>query len=130
MMLSARPCLSALSMQQTLRQQNGGFLARCAHPSAPNQWANNHVPCESLPGVWSTSTDMGEIAELVALQQRKVSRKMPAELVLLCGDDHGGIALDYTAGAHAEPSVTYWQKDRPRISVVCACFACLASCLA
>lgn len=103
--------------QDTLNQRNGGYLARCSHPAAPNSWSSNHVPVDFLPGIWSGGADVGELPELVTLQRLKEKRGIPKQMVILCGDDHGCIALDYGAGSHAEPAVVYWQKTGPALAV-------------
>jgi hypothetical protein len=105
-----------------LRGQNGGFLAKTAFPAPPNSWAPNHVPVEYLPGIWHGEAHDPELPELRALQRRRGAAGIPATLVLLAGDERHFVALDYSAGSSAQPSVVFWQRGQPGVLPLAADF--------
>jgi hypothetical protein len=74
------------------------------------------VPVDYIPGVWGSPESIGEVPELVALQAWRVRRGIPATCVLLCGNDQGGICLDYSVAA-GEPQVVFWQASRPALLI-------------
>ncbi len=92
-----------------LQAQNGGQTAADfrAHPSPiPTSWSDDHVPFEECFGIGSGYGSIMESPEL--------SREwgQPAELVLLCGDGHWWIALDYRqCGPAGEPPVVWYDNE-------------------
>lgn len=92
-----------------LRIQNGGYTtdALQAHPAPePTSWASNHVPFESMFGIGANGEGVLKSAEL--------SREwgMPDDLVLLTGDGHWWIALDYRrSGSAGPPSVVWYDNE-------------------
>ncbi|GAA1956877.1 SMI1/KNR4 family protein [Kitasatospora viridis] len=94
-----------------LRTRNGGPIAaaRSAFPtSRPTSWAADHVPFDHLMGIG----DRNRVLSLLDSPYLTREWELPAELVLLSGDGHQWIALDYRAGGrHAEPSVTWFDAE-------------------
>ncbi|MFF4811214.1 SMI1/KNR4 family protein [Micromonospora chersina] len=91
--------------------QNGGVVADewSAYPTTePTSWADDHLPFESVMGIGPTE------AKLSLLDTPYLVREwdLPAHIVLLAGDGHTWIALDYrTSGPQGEPSVTWFDAD-------------------
>jgi hypothetical protein len=88
-----------------LRIQNGGYTTDAfqAHPAPePTSWAHDHVPFDSMFGI-------GPNGEGV-LQSPALLREwgMPDGLVLLTGDGHWWIALDYRRSGPAGPPSVVW----------------------
>lgn len=94
------------SLLELLRVRNGGRVvaSRSAFPtSAPTPWAADHVPFEDLMGI-GTSKRVTTILDTPYLVEEW---DLPSPLVLLTGDGHWWIALDYReCGPTGEPSVT------------------------
>ncbi|PFL21473.1 SMI1/KNR4 family protein [Bacillus cereus] len=85
-----------------LKEQNGGILRLDVHPtSKPNSWADDHVNVSSLYGI---SFDENESS---ILESRYLIREweMPENIVLLSGDGHTWIALDYRNVAENPPVI-------------------------
>lgn len=100
------------SLLEILRVRNGGEVAQRwnAFPTAvPTSWSENHVPLDHVMGIGrhdgqSSLLDTAYLVEEWGL---------PFPLVLLSGDGHCWIGLDYRgSGKRGEPSVTWF--DRPR----------------
>jgi len=93
-----------------LRVRNGGVVAEewDACPAEPNSWAPDHVPFEHIHGAGPAGEDglltLGDNAYLVD------EWDLPTGVVLLSGDGHSWVALDYRAPG--EPSVTWLDADR------------------
>ncbi|WP_329394637.1 SMI1/KNR4 family protein [Streptomyces melanogenes] len=99
------------SLLEILRVQNGGLVAELwnAFPTdVPTSWSENHVPLDAMMGIGRhdgqpSLLDSGYLVEEWGL---------PSPLVLLSGDGHCWIALDYrTCGERGEPSVTWFDVD-------------------
>ncbi|MFC3575678.1 SMI1/KNR4 family protein [Streptomyces yaanensis] len=99
------------SLLEILQVQNGGLVAESwnAFPTdVPTSWSENHVPLDDMRGIGhhdgqSSLLDSGYLVEEWGL---------PSPLVLLSGDGHSWIALDYRAcGESGEPSVTWFDVD-------------------
>ncbi|MEH0423262.1 SMI1/KNR4 family protein [Streptomyces sp. B21-083] len=99
------------SLVDLLRNQNGGQVtsSRNAFPtSAPTSWSADHVPCDSLMGIGhrERTPSMFDNPYLVA------EWGLPKPVVLISGDGHYWIGLDYRAcGRHGEPSITWFDTD-------------------
>ncbi|WP_051716458.1 SMI1/KNR4 family protein [Streptomyces sp. NRRL F-5727] len=99
------------SLLELLRVQNGGQVAEAwnAFPTeVPTSWSVNHAPLDSVLGIgpsddWMSLLDTGCLVEEWGL---------PSPLVLLSGDGHYWIALDYRAcGPSGDPSVTWFDVE-------------------
>ncbi|PGT62333.1 SMI1/KNR4 family protein [Bacillus thuringiensis] len=85
-----------------LKEQNGGTLLLDTHPtSKPNSWADDHV---NVSGLYGISFDENESS---ILESRYLIREweMPENIVLLSGDGHTWIALDYRNVAENPPVI-------------------------
>lgn len=96
-------------LAQLLRIQNGGHVRadRRAHPcTAPTSWAANWVPFDECFGIGTYDMSLLDTPYLLK------EWDLPAGLVLLSGDGHWWIALDYRSGTGADqPSVVYVDAD-------------------
>ncbi|MFD8599735.1 SMI1/KNR4 family protein [Kitasatospora sp. NPDC059646] len=94
-----------------LRHRNGGIVADAfaAFPTdRPTSWAPDHVPFDELFGIGHRdgSLSLLDTPYLVA------EWDLPSPVVLLSGDGHWWIALDYrTGGPSAEPSVAWLDAE-------------------
>ncbi|WP_335935370.1 SMI1/KNR4 family protein [Streptomyces sp. PTD5-9] len=99
------------SLLELLRIRNGGPVAESwnAFPTdAPTSWSENHVPFDELMGIGHRDgcTSMLDSAYLIE------EWGLPSPLVLLSGDGHWWIALDYRErGTQGEPSVTWFDAE-------------------
>jgi hypothetical protein len=95
---------------ELLRVQNGGYTAEpfSAFPSpVPTSWAPDHLPFPSLSGIG----DQGEGGILDTPRLLEIWG-MPERLLLLSGDGHWWIALDYRRlDETAEPSVAWIDNE-------------------
>lgn len=90
------------SYLQVLKVQNGGSVRYNTHPSpVPTLEAVDHVPFDHIKGI-------GEAKGIVESPYFIEEWELPNHLVLLCGDGHWWVALDYrVCGPQGEPSVVY-----------------------
>ncbi|MEU5168126.1 MULTISPECIES: SMI1/KNR4 family protein [Streptomyces] len=95
-----------------LRARNGGVVSseRDAFPTTrPTSWSESHVPFDELTGI-------GEHAGMTSLLDSAYLVEewgLPSPIVLLSGDGHTWIALDYrSCGPYGEPSVTWFDVER------------------
>ncbi|MEU8678305.1 SMI1/KNR4 family protein [Streptomyces sp. NPDC048560] len=99
------------SLLEILRVRNGGGVASRwnAFPTGvPTSWSADHVPLDEMMGIGrlESRTSLLDTPYLVE------EWGLPSPLVLLSGDGHCWIALDYRLrGRHAEPSVTWFETD-------------------
>jgi hypothetical protein len=94
------------SLLRLLRLQNGGVVAEAwdACPAPPNSWAGDHVPFDHVAGAGPPGGDitLSDTPYLVT------EWGLPSPVVLLSGDGHYWIALDYRAcGPAGEPPVVW-----------------------
>ncbi|MEK4502276.1 SMI1/KNR4 family protein [Bacillus sp. FSL R12-0069] len=85
-----------------LKEQNGGTLRLDTYPtSEPNSWADDHV---NVSGLYGISFDENESS---ILESRYLIREweMPENIILLSGDGHTWIALDYRNVAENPPVI-------------------------
>ncbi|WP_097869047.1 SMI1/KNR4 family protein [Streptomyces sp. rh34] len=105
-----------------LRVQNGGIVAtdHDAFPtSQPTSWSKDHVPFDHLMGI-GRRDGMTSLLDTPYLIDEW---GMPAPLVLLSGDGHWWIGLDYRlCGQDGEPSVTWFETDLDREVVLAGDF--------
>jgi hypothetical protein len=96
---------------EILRVQNGGSVAELwnAFPTdVPTSWSENHVPLDDMVGIGSHDGQLPLLDSAYSVEEWG----LPSSLVLLSGDGHCWIALDYRAcGERGEPSVTWFDVD-------------------
>lgn len=99
------------SLLEILRVQNGGPVAEAwnAFPTdEPTSWSENHVPLDALMGIGRHEGQLSLLDSAYLIEEWG----LPSALVLLSGDGHSWIALDYrTCGNDGEPSVTWFDAD-------------------
>lgn len=100
------------ALLELLRLRNGGPVStdRDAFPTTePTSWAEDHVPLDELLGIGHDPDRLS----LLDTPYLVTEWGLPAPLVLLCGDGHCWIALDYRhCGPRGEPSVTWFDRER------------------
>ncbi len=85
-----------------LKQQNGGYIKYNAHPSdVPTSWADDHVNVDHLFGI-GMGKDKGILESEYLIQEWD----LPKGVVLISGDGHSWIALDYR-NSKTEPPVIF-----------------------
>ncbi|PSL41618.1 SUKH superfamily protein [Planomicrobium soli] len=90
-----------------LKQQNGGYIKFNAHPSAaPTSWADDHVNVENIFGI-GTGKEKGILESEYLIQEWG----LPKNVVLISGDGHSWIALDYR-NSKADPPVIYLDVEQ------------------
>lgn len=96
---------------ELMRVCNGGYTRNAALPTAqPTSWAADHVPVDVIFGIPATG-DRGRFgAGLGILQTEYLSTEwgLPGGLVLLNGDGHWWIALDYRRSGPSGPPTVVW----------------------
>ncbi|MEU8959932.1 SMI1/KNR4 family protein [Streptomyces sp. NPDC048518] len=94
-----------------LRIQNGGSVAADwnAFPTRqPTSWSDDHVPLPDLMGIGRRE----RLSSLLDTPYLVEEWELPTPIVLLSGDGHCWIALDFRAcGRNGEPSVTWFDTD-------------------
>lgn len=93
---------------ELLRLRNGGPVADAwsAFPTRqPTSWSPDHVPFTNLQGIG----DDGHSTTLLDSPYLTTEWDLPPRLVLLCGDGHYWIALDYRT--QPEPCVTWFDIE-------------------
>lgn len=99
------------ALLELLRVQNGGGVVpeRSAYPtSEPTSWAPDHAPFDSLMGIGAA----GRMTSLLDTPYLVEEWGLPSPVVLLTGDGHWWIALDYReCGVTGEPSVVWLDAD-------------------
>ncbi|MFI6304014.1 SMI1/KNR4 family protein [Amycolatopsis thailandensis] len=102
-----------------LRVQNGGSVAPAhdAFPtSRPTSWSEDHVPFDQLMGIGRRDRTTSLLDTPYLIQEWG----LPEPLVLLSGDGHSWIGLDYRAcGRDGDPSVTWFESD-PEVELALA----------
>lgn len=94
---------------ELLRIQNGGYTKGFGFPmSQKTTWSNNHVPLESLSGI-VTDTSISTSQNLLDTPYMTKEWGLPENQVLLTGDGHWWITLDYRSGP--VPSVGWIDVD-------------------
>jgi hypothetical protein len=88
-----------------LRIQNGGYTLGFVYPmSQPTTWSTNHVPLNDLAGI-VVDPNHDTAVNLLATPHMSQEWGLPPRQVLLSGDGHWWITLDYRRDA--EPSVSW-----------------------
>lgn len=93
-----------------LRIQNGGYTKGFIHPmKQPTTWAEDHVPLRDLSGI-IIDPDHSSPMNLVRTAEMTREWGLPPKQVLLSGDGHSWITLDYRNGP--SPSVAWIDVER------------------
>lgn len=99
------------SLLEILRVQNGGLVAESwnAFPTdGPTSWSENHVPLDDMMGIGRHDGRLSLLDTAYLVEEWG----LPSPLVLLSGDGHCWIALDYrSCGQLGEPSVTWFDVE-------------------
>ncbi|MFE7711777.1 SMI1/KNR4 family protein [Streptomyces sp. NPDC057486] len=99
------------SLLGLLRNQNGGQVSdsRNAFPtSRPTSWSADHVPFDSVMGIGHRERTLSMLDSPYLVEEWG----LPTAVVLVSGDGHYWIGLDYrTCGRHGEPSVAWFDAD-------------------
>ncbi len=93
---------------EILKAQNGGYLRYDSYPTTVGtSWADDHVGVDRIMGIGpGQAGDMLDSPDLIQ------EWGMPQGIVLLSGDGHTWVALDYRAcGPTGEPSVTWFDNE-------------------
>lgn len=99
------------SLLALLREQNGGQVAARwnAFPTpVPTSWSDDHVPFDDLMGIGrrERTTSLLDTPYLVE------EWELPSPIVLMSGDGHCWIALDYrVCGRRGDPAVVWFETD-------------------
>lgn len=93
-----------------LKQQNGGYIKFNAYPTnIPNSWAEDHVNVEHIIGI-GLGMDKGILQSEYLIQEWE----LPNNVVLISGDGHSWIALDYRIKM-TEPPVIFIDTEEEKI---------------
>ncbi len=97
-----------LSYINVLREQNGGYIKFDSHPSdTPNSWADDHINVDHIFGI-------GEQNGILKSQYLIKEWDLPNNVVLISGNGHGWIGLDYR-NTREEPPIIYIDVDLGKI---------------
>jgi len=96
----------ALPMEyvELLRIQNGGYTEGFGYPMTGTKWAEDHVPLFALGGI-VTDPDHRTAQNILQTEYMTNEWGLPEKQVLLVGQGHWWITLDYREGE--KPSVTW-----------------------
>ncbi|AZM45159.1 MULTISPECIES: SMI1/KNR4 family protein [unclassified Streptomyces] len=99
------------SLLDLLRAQNGGQVTgtrNAFRTDKPTSWSEDHIPFDHLMGIGHRERAVSLLDSPYLVEEWD----LPSPLVLLSGDGHYWIALDYRAcGRHGEPSVAWFDAD-------------------
>lgn len=88
-----------------LKKQNGGSILYNAHPSpVPTSWSDHSVYIDHIRGI-------GEGTGILSSPYLIKEWDLPKGIIILSGDGHSFIALDYRNTKH-EPTVIYLDTDQ------------------
>ena len=88
-----------------LRVQNGGYTLGFAHPmTVKTTWAADHIPLDDLVGI-VLDPEHATVQNMLLTDYMTKEWGLPEKQVLLSGDGHYWITLDYRKGP--EPSVAW-----------------------
>lgn len=94
-----------------LRLRNGGAVAPSWHAlptGRPTSWAETHVPFTELMGIGRLPASLSLLDTPYLVEEWE----LPSPIVLLTGDGHWWIGLDYReCGPRGEPSVTWFDAE-------------------
>ncbi len=93
------------SYVELLKERNGGYTRGFAFPmDEPTTWAADHVPLEMLAGI-VVGKRVADGLSILDSQKLSLEWELPPDQILLCGDGHWWITLDYRDGD--EPVVSW-----------------------
>ena len=99
------------ALLELLRVQNGGVVAdgwNVFPTSQPTSWSDSHVPFDTMAGIGAAEGTLSLRDTPYLVQEWG----LPSPVVLLTGDGHWWIALDYReCGPDGEPSVTWFDTE-------------------
>lgn len=99
------------ALLEVLRVRNGGVVADAwnAFPTdGPTSWSEDHVPFDEMMGIGREDGQVSLLDSAYLIEEWG----LPSPLVLLSGDGHCWVALDYRAcGRRGEPSVTWFDVE-------------------
>lgn len=89
---------------ELLRVQNGGYTKGFGYPCEGTSWAPDHVPLDDLAGI---VLDLTHNTAMNLMESPDLSQEwgLPPDQLLLTGDGHWWITLDYRGGG--EPCITW-----------------------
>ncbi|MBS1523167.1 MAG: SMI1/KNR4 family protein [Bacteroidetes bacterium] len=88
------------SLIALLKMQNGGYTRRFVFPMTKRtSWSANHVPFDSLSGI-VTDPSIRTAQNILDTEYMTNEWNLPERQVLLAGDGHWWITLDYRNGAN------------------------------
>lgn len=96
-----------------LHIQNGGVVSDdwCAFPCPPNSYADDFVPFQFMVGIGPSDIPTGT-STLLDTPYLIREWDLPPSVVLLYGEGHYWVALDYrNSGSLGEPSVTWIDNE-------------------
>jgi hypothetical protein len=94
-----------IELVELLHIQNGGYTKGFVHPmSEPTTWSEDHVPLHDLAGIVLDPTNSSPM-NLVRTEELTQEWGLPPRQVLLSGDGHYWITLDYR---HGESPAVSW----------------------
>lgn len=110
------------SLLALLRVRNGGQVAARwnAFPTrVPTSWSDDHVPFDDLMGIGRRE----RTTSLLHTRYLAEEWDLPSPIVLVSGDGHCWIALDYRAcGRKGDPAVVWFEADTGREVVLATNF--------
>jgi hypothetical protein len=110
-----------------LRIQNGGYTEGFALPmSRATSWASDHIPLGELNGI-VLDPDIDTALNLMDTAYVTAEWDLPPKQVILAGEGHYWITLDYRSGP--TPSVSWIDVDSGEDFQVAECFAAFLSAL-
>lgn len=93
-----------ISLIALLRVKNGGYTNSFAYPmNAKTSWSDNHIPLDELYGI--VPKDIGSPMSILLTLDMTEEWGLPNNQVLLSGDGHWFITLDYRESSN--PSVRW-----------------------
>jgi len=92
-----------------LKIKNGGGVKYDAYPtSIKNSWADDRVPFDQMAGIDESNDGLNSIYMTPYMIKEW---DLPSEIILLSGNGHRWIVLDYRHNKHSKPAVTYLDVD-------------------
>ena len=92
-----------------LNVQNGGYTKGFVYPTSRTSWAEDHVALDALNGVGPSEALPSGLHNIYNSTYMVAEWDLPHSQVLLTGDGHWWISLDYRSGS--APSVRWLAVD-------------------